>query len=138
MLTSRDIRREEFYANRRIKRHKFKESDPEAEYEALRLDKKYREEYMITPASERLMKAAIEYFLVQLRTRKIVPEYHRNNKEIRFFYHGYCQVKYCHSGYITIQPPDSGVERIQFIVKDGRDIIEKLIRYGVLKKEDFK
>lgn len=138
MLTSRDLRREEFYANRRIKRHKFKESDPEAEYEALRLDKKYREEYMITPASERLMKSAIEYFLVQLRTRKIVPEYHRNNKQVVFFYYGRQSINYCFSGYITIRPSGIGVRTIQFIVKDGRDIIEKLIRYGVLKKEDFK
>jgi len=138
MITSVDVRRDEFYAYRRSKRDKFKKGDPEAEFEAMKLDKKYREEYMITPASEKLMKAAIEYFLVQLRTRKIVPEYHRNNKQVVFFYYGRQSINYCFSGYITIRPSGIGVRTIQFIVKDGRDIIEKLIRYGVLKKEDFK
>jgi hypothetical protein len=138
MLTSRDLRREEFYANRRAKRDKFKIGDPEAEYEALKLDKKYREEYMITPAKERLMKAAIEYFLVQLRVRKITPEYHKIRKEVVFFYYGRQAIKYCFSGYITIRPSGIGVEQIEFIVTDGRDIIEKLVKYGVLKREDFK
>jgi hypothetical protein len=138
MLSSRELRIQEFYAERRSKRPKFQKCDPESELSYIRNEKEYRENYLVDPVKERLMKAAIDYFIIQLRTRKIVPDYHRNNREIVFFYYGYCRVKFCYSGYITIWPSGNGVDKVEFIVTDGRDIVEKMIRFGVLRFEDFK
>lgn len=135
MLTEREQRNLEFFAERRAKRPKFKINNPEAEYEAMKVEKKFNEDHPPDPAKKAVIKSAIDYLSVQLITRKIVPEYHRNNKEINFFYFNYVTIKFCHSGYITIwSPSQSGVDRIHFMISDGRDLVEKLVRYGVLDK----
>lgn len=136
MLTKRERNREEFFANRRSKRPKKIYCDPEAEFEAMKAEKKFNEDHPPDPAKKAVVKSAIDYLCVQLRIRKIAPEYHRNNKQVNFFYFNYVSIKYCYSGYITIWTPSQpGVKRIYFTISDGRDLIEKLIRYGVLDKK---
>lgn len=136
MLNSREQRIHDFFANRREKRQKHKISYPEAEYEAMKLEKKFNEDHPPDPAKKAVVKSAIDYLCIKLRIHKIVPEYHRNKKEVNFFCFNYVTIKFCNSGYITIwSPSQPGVDRIHFMISDGRDLIEKLVRYGVLDKK---
>jgi hypothetical protein len=135
MLSSRDQRINAFFGNRREKRYKFKICDPEAEYEAIKLEKKFNEAHPPCPAKEAMVKIAISDFLVRLRIHKVKHEHQRNNKRIQFFYMGgYTTFKYCYSGYITIGCINEAGDRACFMISDCRDIIEKMVRFDVIKK----
>jgi hypothetical protein len=123
MLSSRDQRINAFFGNRREKRYKFKICDPEAEYEAIKLEKKFNEAHPPDPAKKAMMQMAINDFLIRLRIYKVKHDYQRNNKIVQFFYMGtYKTLKYCYSGYITIGCINEAGDSASFMISDCRDI----------------
>jgi len=131
-------KREEFYAKRRSNRHKSTHMDPYAMMEYIKLGKEYEKNNPPDPAKKALMKSAIENLIIKLRIKKIKFEYHKINQTLWFWTRrGSVYLKWDWHGYITTKSNNANQTEVKFMVTDCRDIVDKLVRFDVIYREDF-
>lgn len=115
--------------------NRFKE-DPEQVFLFAKLDREMKEKYLSTPEGKLLIKSAIDHFCAHLRIKKYKFSHEPTNKIVMFFYRGsWVTLKYCGSCYVDIMPTIERPNKLSFIVRDGRDILEKLQKYNVVFRD---